>query len=58
MTGILSGISGVVQEPLYETTKVEGVNPYGIKINSSGIRKGGDSLKLKKNYIYYLGERI
>ena len=58
MTGILSGISGVVQEPLYETTKVEGVDPYGIKINSSGIRKGGDSLKLKKNYIYYLGERI
>ena len=51
MVGTLSGISGVVQEPVFETTTINGVD-------SSGVRKVGESLKLKKNYIYYLGERI
>ncbi len=50
-TGILSGISGVNQTPLYETvTNVPAVN-------TSGIRLGGLSEKLKKNYVYYLGDR-
>ena len=50
-TGILSEISGVIQEPLYETALNTPTLP------TSGIRLGGLAEKLKKNYVYYLGKR-
>jgi hypothetical protein len=51
-TGVLSGISGVIQTPLYETI----INAPSI--STSGIRLEGLSVKFKKNYIYYLGNRL
>ena len=50
--GTLDEISGVIQTPRYETitTIPESKN--------SGIRMDVSSEDLKKNYIYYLGERI
>tara|TARA_R100001440_G_scaffold40326_1_gene59982 strand:+ start:26487 stop:27953 length:1467 start_codon:yes stop_codon:yes gene_type:complete len=49
--GALSRVSGVLQEPLYETI----VNTPAI--SSSGIVLGVNSEKFKKDYIYYLGGR-
>mgnify|MGYP001191122235 FL=1 len=50
--GSLDKISGVIQEPLYETIES---TPKG---HESGVKMGGLSVNFKKNYIYYLGERI
>ena len=50
-TGPLSEVSGVIQEPLYEDIIRATTHA------SSGIRVGGSSEKLKKNYVYYLGDR-
>jgi hypothetical protein len=52
MTGITSGVSGVRQEPVYRTVIDTPALP------TSGVRLGGLSQDFKKNYIYYLGERI
>jgi hypothetical protein len=51
MTGVLSGISGVIQEPRYKTVIDQPAT------STSGIKLGGLSEALKKNFIYYLGER-
>ena len=51
-TGILSEVSGLVQTPIYETMEE---TP---SITTSGVRLGGLSEKFKKNYIYYLGDRV
>lgn len=52
MTGVTSGVSGVIQEPVYRTVIDTPALP------TSGVRLGGLSKDFKKNYIYYLGERI
>ena len=53
MTGVLSGISGVIQTPLYQTVIDRPAIP------TSGVRVDKALSELfKKNYIYYLGERI
>ena len=52
MTGVLSGISGVKQEPVYRTVIDVPALP------TSGVRLGGLSESFKKDYVYYLGERI
>tara|TARA_Y100000004_G_scaffold194941_1_gene260763 strand:+ start:6703 stop:8175 length:1473 start_codon:yes stop_codon:yes gene_type:complete len=52
MTGLLSGISGVKQEPVYQTVIDTPALP------TSGVRLGGLSELFKKDYVYYLGERI
>jgi hypothetical protein len=52
MTGITSGVSGVRQEPVYRTVIAKPA------VATSGVRLGGLSQDFKKNYIYYLGERI
>ena len=51
MTGILNEISGVTQTALTKTVDVPA-------IPVSGITLSGDSEGLKKNYIYYLGQRL
>ena len=52
MTGVLSGISGVAQAPLYRTVIDRPAIP------TSGVRVDKSLSELfKKNYIYYLGER-
>ena len=51
MTGILNEISGVTQTALTKTVDVPA-------IPVSGITLSGDSEALKKNYIYYLGQRL
>ena len=50
--GTLDKISGVLQEPIYQTV-VE--DP---ETTVSGVILGGSAENLKKDYIYYLGERI
>ena len=52
LTGILSGVSGVVQEPLYQTVIDKPATP------SSGVRFGGLAEGFKKNFIYFKGERL
>jgi hypothetical protein len=49
-TGLLNEISGVIQTPLTE-------NYITISGGSTGISFSGNSNDLKKNYIYYLGDR-
>jgi hypothetical protein len=51
LTGTLSEISGVEKTPLSETY-------YIVTPASSGYSLEGDSNKLKKDYIYYMGERL
>jgi hypothetical protein len=51
-TGVLDKISGVIQEPMYETV----IDTP--KSNDSGIRMDVSGEYLKKDYIYYLGDRI
>ena len=51
-TGVTSGISGVIQEPLYETVINQQIPA------SSGVHFLGDSYTLKKNFIKYLGGQI
>ena len=51
-TGVLDKISGVIQEPMYETV----IDTP--KSNNSGIRMDVSGEYLKKDYIYYLGDRI
>ena len=51
-TGILDEISGVIQTPLYESKTII------TKLKNSGIRMDTSGEYLKKDYIYYLGERI
>lgn len=51
LTGTLNEISGIISTPLYDSVIVSG----GYE---SGIVLSGDSSKFKKDYIYYLGERI
>lgn len=50
-TGTLNEISGITQTALTETINVPA-------IPVSGITLSGDSEAFKKNYIYYLGERL
>ena len=50
-TGTLNEISGITQ-----TALIESINVPAIPI--SGITLSGDSDGLKKNYIYYLGQRL
>jgi len=52
LTGVTSGISGVIQEPLADSIidRPEVLN--------SGIRMNVNSINFKKDYIYYLGERL
>jgi len=50
-TGILSEVSGVIQTPLFES--ITKSSPVAV----SGLRLGGASEKIKKNYVYYLGDR-
>lgn len=51
MTGILNEISGVTQTALTKTVDIPA-------IPVSGITLSGDSEGIKKNYIYYLGQRL
>ena len=51
-TGILDEVSGVVQQPLYEDII------DGEVFVSSGVKMGAESELFKKDYIYYLGERL
>jgi hypothetical protein len=51
LTGTLSDVSGVVQEPLFQTVVDRPAVP------SSGIDMSLPSDLLKKNYIYYMGVR-
>ena len=51
MTGILNEISGITQTPLTRTVVVPA-------IPVSGVRLTGNSEDFKKNYIYYLGQRL
>tara|TARA_R110002020_G_scaffold142040_2_gene313924 strand:+ start:3590 stop:5848 length:2259 start_codon:yes stop_codon:yes gene_type:complete len=51
-TGILSGISGVIQTPLYQTD----INKNAV--GSSGIRVNCNAQLLKKNYIFHIGEKL
>ena len=51
-TGILDEVSGVVQQPLYEDII------DGEVFVSSGVEMGAESELFKKDYIYYLGERL
>lgn len=51
-TGILDEISGVIQIPRYESQTII------TKLKNSGIRMDTSGEYLKKDYIYYLGERI
>ena len=51
LIGTLSEISGVEKTPLSETY-------YIVTPASSGYSLEGDSNKLKKDYIYYMGERL
>jgi len=50
LAGTLSDISGVQKTPLLETY-------YIVTPASSGYSIAGDSDKLKKDYVYYMGER-
>jgi len=50
-TGVLSEVSGVIQTPLFES--ITKSSPVAV----SGLRLGGASEKIKKNYVYYLGDR-
>ena len=50
-TGLLKTISGVISTPLTE-------NYSTFSEGDSGIYLSGDSTNLKKNYIYFLGERL
>jgi len=50
--GTLDEISGVIQIPLYESKTII------TKLKNSGIRMDTSGEYLKKDYIYYLGERI
>ena len=52
LTGFTSGISGVKQEPVYRTV----IDTPAL--DTSGVRMGGLSEAFKKDYVYYLGERI
>jgi hypothetical protein len=52
LTGITSGISGILQEPLAET-----IIDRPATLNS-GIRMNVNAINFKKDYIYYLGERL
>ena len=52
LTGVTSGISGIKQIPKYETTIER--EAY----DESGISILGNSSLFKKNFIYYLGERL
>jgi len=51
-TGVLSGISGVIQTPLYQEVTDRPVVP------TSGVTFLGESALLKKNFIKYLGRDI
>jgi len=51
-TGILDEVSGVVQQPLYEDII------DGEVFVSSGVKMGAESELFKKDYIYYLGQRL
>ena len=51
-TGVLEEVSGVVQQPLYEDII------DGEVFVSSGVKMGAESELFKKDYIYYLGERL
>ena len=51
MTGTLNEISGVTQTALTKSIDVPA-------IPVSGITLSGDSEAIKKNYIYYLGQRL
>ena len=51
MTGILNEISGITQTPLTRTVVVPA-------IPVSGVRLTGNAEDFKKNYIYYLGQRL
>tara|TARA_R100001460_G_scaffold43761_1_gene80117 strand:- start:2042 stop:3442 length:1401 start_codon:yes stop_codon:yes gene_type:complete len=51
-TGILSDVSGIVQEPLFETVIDKAAVP------TSGVNFLGESLDFKKNFIKYLGDSI
>tara|TARA_R110002153_G_scaffold43986_4_gene124159 strand:+ start:22534 stop:23928 length:1395 start_codon:yes stop_codon:yes gene_type:complete len=51
-TGILEEVSGVIQQPLYEDI-IEGK----VFVNS-GVEMSAESELFKKDYIYYLGERL
>ena len=50
LTGVLSEISGVSRTNLEETYST-------FTLASSGILLSGDSEALKKNFIYYMGDR-
>mgnify|MGYP003146053299 CR=1 FL=1 len=51
-TGILDEVSGVIQQPLYEDII------DGEVFISSGVEMSAESESFKKDYIYYLGERL
>ena len=51
-TGLLSGISGILQEPVYEQV-VASTN-----IIDSGINMGASGELFKKDFIFWLGERV
>lgn len=52
LTGTLSGISGVIQQPAYQTVIDQPAIP------TSGVRMNVAANDFKKNYFYFLGERI
>lgn len=51
-TGILDEVSGVIQQPVYEDII------DGEVFVSSGVEMNAESELFKKDYIYYLGERL
>ena len=51
-TGLLSGISGILQEPVYEQV-IASTN-----IIDSGINMGASGELFKKDFIFWLGERV
>jgi hypothetical protein len=51
-TGILEEVSGVIQQPIYEDII------DGEVFISSGVEMSAESELFKKDYIYYLGERL
>ena len=52
ITGVTSGISGVKQVPAYRTV-IE--RP---ELTQSGVRMGGNANLLKKNFIFFMKERV
>ena len=52
ITGVTSGISGVKQVPAYRTVVERPALPQ------SGVRMGGNADLLKKNFIFFINERV